>query len=262
MTEAPSVQAAHLSAMQAGRQNYAKRSAESQAAFFLPHLRSGMELLDLGCGPGSITIGLAERVAPGRTVGFDQVPGLPAESPTTALVTGDAYDLPFPDGSFDAIFSSALLQHLGDPLAVLVEARRVARPGAVIGLVDADWDGQLLYPNNPVLDRSIELMILLRQGTSPYVGKQLRSLLVDAGFVRCEGYARVMHYGTPDEVTGVGALTAGLFGRPATIDAATSQGWATAAELEEMAAAWREWSEMPGAFLARFWCEAIGWASV
>ena len=95
MTEAPSVQAAHLSAMQSGRPNYAKRSAESQAAFFLPHLRSGMELLDVGCGPGSITIGLAERVAPGRTIGFDQVPGLPAESPTTALVTGDAYDLPF-----------------------------------------------------------------------------------------------------------------------------------------------------------------------
>lgn len=179
---------AHQSAMQSGRPNYAKRSAESQAAFFLPHL--------------------------------------------------------------------------GDPLAALVEARRVARPGAVIGLVDADWDGQLLYPNNPLLDRSLELMILLRQGISPYVGKQLRSLLVEAGFVRCEGLARVMNYGTPDEVAGVGTFTAGVLTRPSTVEVAVAQGWATAGELEEMAAAWREWSEMPGAFLARFWCEALGWASV
>lgn len=135
--------------MQFRRPSHAGRSAETQAAFFLPHLRPGMDLLDLGCGPGSITIGLADRVAPGHTVGFDRFPGLPAESPTTTLVTGDAYDLPFPDNSFNAIFASALLQHLADPLAALVEARRVARPGAVIGLVDADWDGQLLYPTNP-----------------------------------------------------------------------------------------------------------------
>jgi cyclopropane fatty-acyl-phospholipid synthase-like methyltransferase len=44
----------------------AHRTAAKEGAFFLPYLRPGMRLLDLGCGPGSITLGLAEAVAPGR----------------------------------------------------------------------------------------------------------------------------------------------------------------------------------------------------
>ena len=243
------------------RKNYAKRTAESQAAFFIRHLRPGMSLLDLGCGPGSITVGLAERVAPGATTGFDLDPGLPdgADEEAITLVSGDAHELPFEDGTFDAIFSSAMLQHLPDPLAVLREARRVAKPGAVIGLVDADWDGQLLWPTNSSLERSIEIMTELRAGTSPYVGKQLRSLLVEAGFENCEGSARVVHEGTPEGVAGFGTNMAGwLAGEQ---DKAVAQGLASADELASMIQAWNDWSTEPGGFLARFWCEAVGWVS-
>ena len=98
---------------------------------------------------------------------------LGAEHPTTALMAGDVLDLPFDDASFDAIFASALLQHLPDPSAALREARRVARPGAVIGVVDADWDGE---------------------------------------------------------------------------------------QIEEIRRARTDWGRAPGAFLARFWCEAVVWA--
>ena len=48
-----------------------RRTAARSAAFLLPHLRPGMRLLDFGCGPGSITVGLAGVVAPGEVVGVD-----------------------------------------------------------------------------------------------------------------------------------------------------------------------------------------------
>ena len=51
--------------------SHAKRTAETDAAFFLPHLKPGMRLLDAGCGPGSITVGLALRVEPAHAVGID-----------------------------------------------------------------------------------------------------------------------------------------------------------------------------------------------
>jgi ubiquinone/menaquinone biosynthesis C-methylase UbiE len=59
-------------------QHYASRTAVQQAAFFLPHLRlrPGMSLLGCGCGPGTITTGLAQAVAPGQVVGIDIEPNL------------------------------------------------------------------------------------------------------------------------------------------------------------------------------------------
>lgn len=251
------LQATQDESMRRRRPNHAGRTAESHAAFLLPHLRPGMALLDLGCGPGSITVGLAAAVAPGETTGID-LDTEPIDG--VIVVTGDVMNLPFPDDSFDAIYASALLQHLPDPLAALREARRVARPGAVIGVVDADWDGELLYPTNDVIRRSMDIARKLREGTSPFVGKQLRHLLTEAGFCRTEGYARVTHHGTADEVYGVGSFTASLFRYPAAVNRAVAEGWATAEELEEMSLAWTAWGEQPGAFLARFWCEAIGWA--
>jgi ubiquinone/menaquinone biosynthesis C-methylase UbiE len=56
--------------------HYASRTAVQQATFFLPHLRPGMSLLDCSCGPGTITIGLAQAVAPGQVVGIDIEPNL------------------------------------------------------------------------------------------------------------------------------------------------------------------------------------------
>ncbi len=53
------------------RDHYIGRSASPVAEFFMPHLQSGMCILDCGCGPGTITLGLAAAVAPGEAVGID-----------------------------------------------------------------------------------------------------------------------------------------------------------------------------------------------
>lgn len=242
------------------RPAHAARTAESHAAFFVPHLRPGMDLLDLGCGPGSITAGLADAVAPGSATGVDLRPGSSEEHPGVVFVTADVHELPFEDASFDAIFACCVLQHLSDPLAAVREARRVARPGAVIGLVDADWGGQLMYPEDPRLDRALEVASAMRPDTSPYVGRQLRALLAEAGFVRCEGFARVGVDATAEQTRSVGEFSAAGYESPAFVERAVERGLATADEMAGFAGAWRTWGGHPGAFLARLWCEAIGFA--
>jgi hypothetical protein len=104
----------------------------------------------------------------------------------------------------------------------------------------------------------MELARKLRDGTSPFVGRSLRHLLHEAGFRDVQGSARAIHHGDDEQARGFGTFTASLFGYPSTVELAVTQGWATAEELDEMTRAWTEWGEQPGAFVARFWCEAVG----
>src|SRR5262249_35028760 len=127
---------------------HGRRTADEAAAFLLPELRPGMRLLDVGCGPGSITLGLAQRLAPGEGVGVD----LSTETRAAARRTveaqgvtnltyreGSVYQLPFPDASFDVAYAHQVLQHLREPSQALREMLRVVRPGGLIAARDVDW---------------------------------------------------------------------------------------------------------------------------
>src|SRR5882724_11048183 len=103
---------------------HARRTAETAAAFFLPFLKPGMHLLDVGCGPGSITSGFAQRVAPGETIGSDASGDVIATAKSLADATaarnlsfevGSIYEPRFAAGTFDAIFAHQVLQHLRHP---------------------------------------------------------------------------------------------------------------------------------------------------
>ena len=117
-------------------------TAERCASTFSRHLRPGMALLDAGCGPGTITIRLAELVAPGPVTAIDRNPEdvrragaalWDAGFRNARIVTGDVRALPFDDASFDAVHAHATLDSVGDPDA-LREYLRVLRPGGVIGV--------------------------------------------------------------------------------------------------------------------------------
>jgi ubiquinone/menaquinone biosynthesis C-methylase UbiE len=61
-------------------QAHATRTLADSGAYLIPHLRPGMTVLDVGCGPGSITADLARAVAPGTVTGLDRSPDVVAEA--------------------------------------------------------------------------------------------------------------------------------------------------------------------------------------
>jgi SAM-dependent methyltransferase len=248
-----------------------RRTAERHAAFFLPYLRPGMTLLDVGCGPGSITVGLARAVAPGRAVGLDINPETLATAGEHAaglgvanlsFERGDATDLPFEDGSFDAVFIHATLQHLEAPLEAVREARRVLRPGGVIGVADADHGGSIIAPDpGGLLARANEVVARVRgafSGGNPYMGRDLPALLAEAGFAGCVASATATWEGSASAAGATGEWQAAYLSAEPFIAFAGALEIAQREELLALADAWRAWAHHPGAFWARFWCEAFG----
>jgi SAM-dependent methyltransferase len=246
------------------------RTASQEAAFFLPFLRPGMRVLDLGCGPGSITLGLAEAVAPGETVGVDVQPSQVAQAQALSASRGvmnvrfevaDVYRLPFPDGSFDAVFAHAVLMHLREPVRALLEVRRVLRPGGIAGVRDSDWGGRIHAPATPLLEQWYALTVRVRQrnGGDPFMGRHHRRLLLEAGFARAEASVSVWSDGTLEKTRRRASfLKAQLQGFAPT---ALAEGWLDQRTVEAVGAEFDAWAELPDALYVETLYEAIGWVS-
>jgi ubiquinone/menaquinone biosynthesis C-methylase UbiE len=169
-----------------------QRTAETHAGFFLPYLKPGLRVLDAGCGPGTITLGLARRVTPGQVVGIDIEDSQFADAREKAqreslhmeLQKASIYELPFDNASFDAVFSHAVLQHLSDPGAALAELKRVLKPNGMIGVRAGDMGGILVdaESDGPAKGFSAYLSNAEKDGGDPYLGRKLARLLRKAGF--------------------------------------------------------------------------------
>ena len=134
------------------------RTAENSAAYLLPHLRPRDRLLDVGMGPGTITVDLAERLSEGWVTGIDSAETavvatreLAAERGAGRITAevGNVYALAYADDSFDVAHAHQVLQHLSDPVAALIEMRRVVRSGGVVAARDADYAAMTWYPTDP-----------------------------------------------------------------------------------------------------------------
>jgi ubiquinone/menaquinone biosynthesis C-methylase UbiE len=257
----------------ANQQAMGARSAEKQAAFFLPYLQPGMQLLDCGCGPGSITIGLAARVAPAQAIGIDieaaQVEGaiaLAAKQGVTNVrfETGSVYELPFADASMDAVFSNALFEHLREPMIALQEMYRVLKPGGIVGIRAADADGNLIHPWGPLFRKWREWteQLKVEQGHNIRIGKQLRGLVRAAGFVRIEATASYDSVGTPEAIHKMANSFADTMLKSWYSEQVLARCWADRVDLEAMATEMRQLADNHDAFLAQTRCEAIGWRDV
>jgi ubiquinone/menaquinone biosynthesis C-methylase UbiE len=170
-----------------------QRTAETHAGFFLSRLQAGWRVLDAGCGPGTITLGLARRVASGSVVAIDVQDAQFARAREQAEQEGlnvdfrraSVYEIPFPDDHFDAVFSHAVLQHLSDPRAALGEMRRVLKRGGLIGIRAGDMGGILIDAESQEVVQALTAYLASREkdGTDPHVGRKLGRLLRGAGFV-------------------------------------------------------------------------------
>jgi ubiquinone/menaquinone biosynthesis C-methylase UbiE len=232
--------------------SHAKRTADVSAAFFLPFLKPGMRLLDVGCGPGSITVGLAQRTEPAETIGIDPSASVietarsRAEAKAARHLTfevGNIYEPRFAAESFEAVFAHQVLQHLGQPVEALRRIRTLLAPGGVVGVRDVDWGSTTFYPENQGIRRFLALYYELarRNGGEPNAGRYLRLWFREAGFAEARVTTSTVSYTDEAATREWGDTYAERTLHSNLADKALEFGIVTRAELEDIAAAWRVW---------------------
>ena len=241
------------------------RAAIDYADFLLPHIGKETHLLDLGCGDGALTLGLAtvcDRVtaldlssedfqaAAAASLGRDGV----------RFVQADATQMPFLDRTFDAVLAHSVLESGVEPTRLLAEAWRVLRPGGTVGLASVEYGGLILAgPQVELLRHSnhVREQIWLLSGADPFLGRELRRLLGEAGFVDVEATTKAFSYGTPARVQAFARGRASECSDRAYVAEAVEADLTTEVEMAQMAAAWSTWAESPAAYAAFTWCRAV-----
>lgn len=243
--------------------SHARRTAATSAAYLLPLLEPGQRLLDVGCGPGSITVDLARAVSPGEVVAVDRAPAAVALAQEAARAAGatnvvtqvaDVLTLPFADGAFDVVHAHQVLQHLTDPVAALREMRRVTRPGGVVAVRDADYAATTWFPASAGLDEWLALYHEVTEAsrTEADAGRRLLHWALAAGFdaEHLTPGASAWCFATPEDR----AWWAGTWAERVTAsgfaERALAAGLADDVALEELAEAWRTWGEAPDGWFA------------
>ncbi|MDR2453708.1 MAG: class I SAM-dependent methyltransferase, partial [Bifidobacteriaceae bacterium] len=169
---------------------HAGRKVANSAAHLAPHLRPGLRLLDIGSAGGALTRDLAAHVAPGQVVGVDLEPDAvraaqadPARPWNLEFRVGDVYELPFADAAFDVVHIHQVLHHLERPAAALREVVRVARPGGLVALREADFGAAFWFPASAAWEAWQQAYQLVARcgGTEVDAGRRLLSHLAEAG---------------------------------------------------------------------------------
>jgi SAM-dependent methyltransferase len=237
------------------------RTAENSAAYLLPHLRAGDRVLDIGCGPGTITADLAARVSPGRVTALEVTEEAldlaRAEIGSRGLGTvdfavGDVHTLQFPDDSFDVVHAHQVLQHVGDPVTALREMRRVCRPGGIIAVRDSDYAAFTWFPRLPGLDAWLALYdkVARANGGEPDAGRMLLSWAHAAGLRDVTATASVWCFADPADRHWWGGMWQDRILKSEMARTALATGAATQADLRGISAAWRAWADDDDAWLA------------
>jgi ubiquinone/menaquinone biosynthesis C-methylase UbiE len=235
------------------------RTVDNSAAYLRPHLAAGRLLLDVGCGPGALTVDLARHVPNGRVVAIDRAESVLGEARAAVaasglpieVTAGDVYALQFADAAFDVVHAHQVLQHLSDPVRALREMRRVCAPSGLVAARDSDYGSFRWYPEDPRLDAWLRMYhrVAAHNRAFPDAGRRLLEWARAAGFREITISASVWCFATPEARRWWSDLWADRVTESALAEQALSGGFATREELAGMAEAFRSW----GAASDGFW---------
>lgn len=234
------------------------RTAENSAGYLLPHLDASMTLLDVGCGPATITCDLATRVD--DVIGLEPAADILTKARATAasrsvdnvaFEVGSVYELRFDDGHFDVAHAHQVLQHLTDPVAAIREMVRVTKPGGIVALRDADYHAMTWYPQLPELDRWMEIYqaVARLNEAEPDAARYLVQWATDAGIDRDDITVSTDSwlYCSADERSWWSDLWAERTVDSAFGEQARDYDFSTIEEQRTIAHAWRAWGAHPAA---------------
>ncbi|KIX07253.1 uncharacterized protein Z518_01906 [Rhinocladiella mackenziei CBS 650.93] len=243
-------------------EDHARRTAQNSAAFLLPHIKPKDTILDIGCGPGTITADLAAFVPQGKVIGGDAVEVVLKQASEYASSRGltnisfqqiDANNLLFPDNFFDIVFCHQVLQHVKDPVAVLKEMRRVAKPGGIVAAREADYKSFAWYPEPPEISRWAEIYqkVARTNGGEPNAGRYCHVWARQAGFTpeEIETTWDTWRY-SGERLVQFSQSWAGRILQPGFLGTAVRETFATEDEVRAISEAWKKWGLEESAFFA------------
>lgn len=227
------------------------RTLDNSAHHLLPHLRDGQTVLDVGCGPGTITAELAGRAAhviavevttEALSLARTEIEGRGLTNVT--FLVSDAQGLDLPDNSVDVVHAHQVLQHVADPVLALREMRRVCRPGGIVAVRDSDYAGFAWWPELPALDRWMTLCqaAATANGGRPQAGRRLLSWAREAGFADVTASSSTWCFATPGDRAYWGGMWADRILQSAMATQLLASGLATLADLQEISRGWHEWT--------------------
>ena len=243
-------------------------TAENNAAYLLPSLRPGMRVLDFGCGPGTISVGLAKRVAPGELHGVDMEESQVEIAKAVARANGvdnaifhvgDVTELPFEDNYFDAAHCHMVLMHVPETADVLREIKRVLKPGGVIASREMINDSCFSQPDFGVLRYAWDMFsdLLAADDGHPQMGKELKERFVEAGFTNIRVSSSIDIYATPQDVQFIHGVANNWFLAPEIVEAAIKYGATTRELCDSIRVAYERWVTHPGAVCGLAFGEAL-----
>lgn len=230
------------------------RTASNAAAYLISSIQPHMHILDVGCGPGTITADFAALVPQGRVVGLEPV-AFPLEAARATLegrglenaefVLGDVHKLDFGDGIFDVAHCHQVLQHVGDPVQALREMKRVTKKGGYVAAKECDFSVMTWFPEVEGLRewQNLWIKVASANGGEPNAGRRLVHWALEAGFERgkIKATTTAWCFSTPEERAWWGGVwadrvVAGDFARTV-----VEGGYGTTEDLQEISKAWKEW---------------------